>query len=114
MLLASCGYSCKRALCFVKPGLADKYSEGTFFAPLPDGGDGARKELFLLVHKGLAILNKKTSLEVYKCYMNSNSVSYSLGSVHYIRKSRSKTNGQGAPKIKIQYFSFDKSFEKGV
>ena len=54
----------------VKPGPADKYSEGEFYE--------------MLVHKGLVILNKKTSLDVREYHTNSNSVSYNLGSVHYI------------------------------
>ena len=44
--------------------------------------DLAGAVVFLLVHKGLAILNKKTSFEVHEFYTSSNSVSYNLGTVY--------------------------------
>ena len=70
VLKAPCGDTCKRALCSCQTWTS-RHVLG-------------RKLRDLLFHRELAILNKKTPLEVYEFNKNYDSVSYNLGSVHYI------------------------------
>ena len=67
---ASCGDTCKKALCFCHTWASRQVL--------------GRKLRDLLFHRELVILNKKTSLVAHECYSNFNSFSYDLGSVHYI------------------------------